>query len=82
MNEQKIRDTGRKIVADILGITFEECTDSAILDDDLGADSLDAAEILMTVETKFDISIEEGEADKIKSVGDLLDTLVQRVGNN
>ena len=50
MNEQKIRDTGRKIVADILGITFEECTDSAILDDDLGADSLDAAEILMTVE--------------------------------
>ena len=79
MTEKEIRDAGRQIVADTLGISVEECTDDASLEDDLGADSLDAAEILMTVETKYDIAVEEGRADDIETVGDFLDTLVQKV---
>ena len=79
MTEKEIRQGGRQIVADTLGVSIDECADSAGLEDDLGADSLDAAEILMAVETKYDIAVAEGEADKIETVGDLLDTLVRKV---
>ena len=79
MKEIEIREAGRLIVADTLGVSIEECTDDAGLEDDLGADSLDAAEILMAVETKYDITVTEGEADKIETVGDLLNTLVKKV---
>ena len=79
MKEIEIREAGRQIVADTLGVSIEECTDDAGLEDDLGADSLDAAEILMAVETKYDITVTEGVADKIETVGDLLDTLVKKV---
>lgn len=79
MKQIEIREAGRQIVADTLGVSIEECTDDAGLEDDLGADSLDAAEILMAVETKYDITVTEGEADKIETVGDLLNTLVKKV---
>jgi acyl carrier protein len=79
MKEIEIREAGRQIVADTLGVSIDECTDDAGLEEDLGADSLDAAEILMAVETKYDITVVEGEADKIETVGDLLDTLVKKV---
>ena len=79
MTEKEIRDAGRQIVADTLGISVDECVDDASLEDDLEADSLDAAEILMAVETKFNIAVEEGRADDIETVGDFLDTLVQKV---
>ena len=82
MTEKEIRDAGRQIVADTLGISVDECADDASLEDDLGADSLDAAEILMAVDTKFDIAVEEGRADDIETVGNLLDTLVQKVMEN
>ena len=79
MTENEIREAGRQIVADTLGVSIDECADDAGLEDDLGADSLDAAEILMAVETRYDIAVAEGEADKIETVGDLLDTLVKKV---
>ena len=79
MKQIEIREAGRQIVADTLGVSIDECTDDAGLEEDLGADSLDAAEILMAVETKYDITVAEGEADKIETVGDLLDTLVKKV---
>ena len=79
MKEIEIREAGRQIVADTLGVSIDECTDDAGLEEDLGVISLDAAEILMAVETKYDITVVEGEADKIETVGDLLDTLVKKV---
>jgi acyl carrier protein len=79
MKKEKIINTGRKIIADSLGLPIEECLDEMDLKDDLGADSLDAVEIIMAVETKFDIAIGEGEADNINTVKDLLDKLVEKV---
>ena len=79
MTEKEIRQAGRQVVADTLGVSMDECADDARLEDDLGADSLDAVEILMAVETKYDIAVAEGEADKIATVGDFLDMLVKRV---
>jgi acyl carrier protein len=42
------------------------------LTDDLGADSLDYVELVMAIETEFDISIPDEEATKISTVGDIL----------
>lgn len=40
--------------------------------DDLGADSLDAVEIIMNIEDEFDISVDEDHIDNIKTVGDIV----------
>lgn len=82
MTQQKIEEIGRKAIADTLGIPVAECTDDMDIADDLGADSLDAVEMLMAVETRFDIAIQEGEADNIKTVRDYLDLLVKKVQSN
>ncbi len=79
MNRQKTEQIGRKVIADTLGITVDECTDEMDIKDDLGADSLDAVEMLMALETRFDIAIQEGEADSVKTVRDYLDLLVKKV---
>jgi acyl carrier protein len=46
--------------------------DDTHLTDDLGADSLDYVELVMAIETEFDISIPDEEATKISTVGDIL----------
>ena len=47
--------------------------------DDLSADSLDAVEIIMALETTFDIALKEGEADQVRTVREYLDLLVKKV---
>lgn len=79
MTKKNIEDIGRQIVADTLGIAAEECDDNANLADDLGADSLDAIDMIMRIENKFDITVEEGEAEQVKTVKDFLDLLVIKV---
>ncbi len=41
--------------------------------DDLGADSLDVVELIMALEEEFDMEIADGEAENIKTVGDVVD---------
>ena len=79
MTQQEIEKIGRKVIADTLGLPADQCQDDADIKDDLGADSLDAVEMLMTLETRFDIAIQEGEADHISTVRDYLDLLVRKV---
>lgn len=79
MTRQKIEKIGRKVIADTLGITVDECTDEMDIKDDLGADSLDAVEMLMALETRFDIALKEGEADQVRTVREYLDLLTKKV---
>ena len=48
-----------------------EISESALLVDDLGADSLNVVEIVMEVETEFDIEIDDTAIDNIKTVAEL-----------
>ncbi len=41
--------------------------------DDLGADSLDIVELIMALETEFDLEIPDEDAEKISTVGDVVD---------
>lgn len=79
MTRQEIQKIARQIVADVLYVNVDECTDNADFVEDLGADSLDAIDIIMEVETKFDIAILEGEADNIKTVKDYLDAILKKI---
>ncbi len=68
-NFDKIKD----IIVDKLGIDEEQVTKDATFKDDLGADSLDIAELVMELEDEFDTEIPDEEAEKIVTVGDALD---------
>lgn len=48
--------------------------------DDLGADSLDVVDLLMSIEDEFEIEIPDGEIDNIKTVGDLVSYIEEHMG--
>ena len=69
ISEEKIK----QIIAEKLDIGMEQMTDDAKFIDDLGADSLDVVELIMTLEDEFEIEISDEEAEKIVTVGNAID---------
>ena len=66
-------DKLKEILADVLGVKIEDIKAESRFVDDLGADSLDLVELIMSFEDKFSIEISDEEAEKILSVKDALD---------
>ena len=66
-----IKDKVVDIIADQLEVSKEKVTDTAKITD-LGGDSLDAIEIIMALEVDFNIEIEDEEAEKLLTVGDIV----------
>ena len=62
----------KNIIADQLGLDASEVKMESSFIDDLGADSLDIVELVMALEEEFDIEMPDEEAEKIKSVGDVV----------
>lgn len=60
-------------VADQLSIDPEDVAMESSFIEDLGADSLDIVELLMALEEEFDIEIPDEEAEKLVTVGDVVD---------
>ena len=65
-------DRVKQIVAEQLGVDEADVTPEASFVDDLGADSLDLVELIMAMEEEFDVKIEDEEAEKIKTVQDVI----------
>jgi len=61
-----------EIVAEQLGIGEEEIQIDSKFVEDLGADSLDIIEVLLALEEEFEVEISDDEAQKIKTVGELI----------
>jgi acyl carrier protein len=74
---EKVKD----IIAEELGVEREKLTDEASFMEDLGADSLDTVELVMAFEKEFDIDIPDEEAEKLKTVGDALKYLKEKMGS-
>ena len=74
---EKVKD----IIAEELGVEREKLTEVASFMEDLGADSLDTVELVMAFEKEFDIDIPDEEAEKLKTVGDALKYLQEKMGS-
>ena len=61
----------KKIIEEQLGVDSEKITPEASFLEDLGADSLDIVELVMTMEEKFDLEIPDEDAEKLKTVQDI-----------
>ena len=70
-------DKVRDIVVDQLGVEADEVNIDSTFIDDLGADSLDIAELIMAFEEEFGIEIPDEAAEKIKTVQDVVSYIDQ-----
>jgi acyl carrier protein len=68
-----IEDKVKKIIAEKLSVDMEEVVPEASFVDDLGADSLDLVELIMSMEEEFDVEISDEDAEKITTVKDAFD---------
>ena len=67
-----IFDKVQEIIVKELKVDAAKVTLEASLKDDLGADSLDAVEIVMDIEDEFGVEIDDTKAEAISTVGDLV----------
>lgn len=68
-----IDDKVKQLIVEQLGVDEAEVTPTAHFIDDLGADSLDIVELVMTFEESFEIEIPDEDAENIKTVKDAVD---------
>ncbi|HAT20243.1 MAG: acyl carrier protein [Roseibacillus sp.] len=68
-SEEKVRS----IIVEQLGVNADQVTREAKLIEDLGADSLDAVELVMAVEEEFELEVPDDQAEKLIAVGDVID---------
>ena len=66
-------DKIKEIVVEQLGVDAEQVVPEANFVEDLGADSLDTVELIMAFEEEFDVEIPDTDAEKIKTVQDVID---------
>ena len=78
----EVADKVKKIVVEHLGVEEAKVTPEASFIDDLGADSLDIVELVMEFEKEFNIDIPDEDAEKLRTVGDAIGYLNQKMGAN
>lgn len=62
----------RKILSEQLDIEEDKITLSSNIVEDLGADSLDIVDLLMSLEDEFDVEVPDEEIENIKTIGDMV----------
>ena len=79
MSSEEIFEKVKAIIVEQLGVTDTSVTMEASFIDDLGADSLDIVELIMALEEEFDTEIPDADAEKIVTVGDVVDYIKDHV---
>lgn len=62
----------KSIIADQLDVEEDKVVADAVITEDLGADSLDVVDLVMSIEEEFDIEIPDEAVENIKTVGDIV----------
>ena len=79
MATQDVANGLKEIMAARLGLPVEQLVPEARLVEDLGLDSLDAVELAISVERKFEIEVPEEELTKLKTVADMVALVESRL---
>lgn len=77
-NANGIRESIR-ILCDQLDLDEDKVTKEASITEDLGADSLDVVDLVMSLEEEFDIEIPDEQVENIKTVGDIVKYIEDKV---
>jgi acyl carrier protein len=72
-----LEDKVLKIIAEKLSVDIKDVVPEASFVDDLGADSLDLVELIMSMEEEFDIEISDEDAEKLRTVKDAIDYIAK-----
>ena len=75
---EEIFDKLKELVVDQLGVEEDEVTMEATMQDDLGADSLDLVDLVMSVEEEFGVKVADEDLENIKTVGDIVNYIEER----
>ena len=75
--EVEIQEKVSQIVSEQMGIDKSELTRETSFVDDLNADSLDTVELVMEFEDEFEMSIPDEEAEKIRTIGQAIDYIIE-----
>jgi len=67
-----LEDKVKEIIVEQLGVNAEQVTPEASFIEDLGADSLDTVELVMAFEEEFGAEIPDEDAEKLKTVGNVI----------
>jgi len=76
-----VEERVKTIICDQLAVEADKVTPTASFIEDLGADSLDIVELVMTMEEEFDLDIPDEDAEKIKTVGDVIKYIASKATN-
>ena len=79
MSSEEVKEKVIAIIADQLGVDPKPITSDTDIANDLGADSLDFAELMIVFEEKFDIDIVEEDAQNITTVGQVIENIEKQL---
>ena len=79
MNTEEVFEKVKAINVEQLGVTETSVEMEASFIDDLGADSLDIVELVMALEEEFDMEIPDSDAEKVVTVGDVVEYIKENV---
>jgi acyl carrier protein len=79
ISAEEVTSKVKKVIADQLGLKENEVKPEASFLNDLGADSLDIVEMVMTLEEEFNTEISDEEAEKIQTVQEAIDYVLAKM---
>ena len=79
MGTEEVFEKIKAIIVEQLGVSETAVTMDSSFIDDLGADSLDIVELVMALEEEFDIEIPDNDAEKVITVGDVVEYIKENV---
>ncbi len=79
MNTEEVFEKVKAIIVEQLGVVESSVDMEASFIDDLGADSLDIVELVMALEEEFDMEIPDADAEKVVTVGDVVEYIKDNV---
>jgi len=82
MTREEIFEQVKEVIADRLGVDPDEIKWESRLVEDLGADSLDNAELVMNLEEKFGIEIPDEDQAKIQTIEDIVNYIEEKLKNS
>ena len=77
---EEVEDKVKSIIAEQLGVEMGSVTPDASFTEDLGADSLDAVELIMAIEEAFDIEIPDEEAESMTTPAECVTAIKAKLG--